>query len=143
MTRLIKRYPNRRLYDTTESHYIKLEDLGTAVTAGEEIRVVDTKSGHDITRRVLLQVLLLDEHAHKLDCLPKQFLRTLIQLRDESLMRLFEHYVRLTLSSFTVAEQAVEKNMRLFRRLAPDPSELLSMLNPFARSDTTPDDTTS
>lgn len=127
---LIKRYPNRRLYDTQASRYITLEDLSGMLAEGGEVKVVDSKDGEDLTRRVLIQVLLLDEQAHKLDCLPVDFLRTLIRLKDPSMMRLFEHYVGTTLTTFTIAQQAMAQNLELLQKMAPGPSELIgSLLN--------------
>ena len=57
MTRVIKKYPNRRLYDTAESRYITLADIRDLVIANVELAVVDKKSGDDITRPILLQVI--------------------------------------------------------------------------------------
>jgi polyhydroxyalkanoate synthesis repressor PhaR len=125
---LIKRYPNRRLYDTGKSAYITLEDLAHDLSEGRRVRVQDNKTGQDITQKVMIQALLTDRHAHKLDCLPLEFLRTLIQLEDPSMRSLFGHYVRMTLSSFTVAQNAMQQNIDLFKKLAPGPSELLSGL---------------
>ncbi|HEX2201301.1 MAG TPA: polyhydroxyalkanoate synthesis repressor PhaR [Gammaproteobacteria bacterium] len=59
--RLIKKYPNRRLYDTTESHYITLEDVRRLVVQGIEFCVTDQKTGEDITRSILLQIILEQE----------------------------------------------------------------------------------
>ncbi len=56
-SRLIKKYPNRRLYDTHRSRYIVLADIRTLVRDGSEVRVVDSQDGGDITRRVLLQII--------------------------------------------------------------------------------------
>ena len=127
---LIKRYPNRRLYDTQSSQYITLEDLGVMVADGREVKVIDSKDGADLTRRVLVQVLLQDDQAHKLDCMPVDFLRTLIRLKDPSMMRLFEHYVGTTLTTFTIAQQAMQQNLELLQKMAPAPTELIgSILN--------------
>jgi polyhydroxyalkanoate synthesis repressor PhaR len=125
---LIKRYPNRRLYDTQSSRYITLEDLSVLLAEGREVQVVDSKDGQDLTRRVLVQVLLLDEQAHKLDCLPVDFLRTLIRLKDPSMMKLFEHYVGTTLQTFTIAQQAMQQNLELLQKMAPAPTELIGNL---------------
>ncbi len=57
MTRVIKKYPNRRLYDTAESRYITLADIRDLVIADVELTVIDKKSGDDITRPILLQVI--------------------------------------------------------------------------------------
>ncbi len=59
--RLIKKYPNRRLYDTTESHYITLEDVRRLVVQGVDFLVTDQKTGEDITRNILLQIILEQE----------------------------------------------------------------------------------
>jgi polyhydroxyalkanoate synthesis repressor PhaR len=125
---LIKRYPNRRLYDTQASQYITLEDLSRLVADGREVQIVDSKDGEDLTRRVLVQVLLLDDQAHKLDCLPVDFLRTLIRLKDPSMMKLFEHYVGTTLTTFTIAQQAMQQNLELLQKMAPAPSELIGSI---------------
>ena len=62
-TRLIKKYPNRRLYDTKTSVYITLADVKKLVVDGEEFQVVDAKSGDDLTRSILLQIILEEEAA--------------------------------------------------------------------------------
>src|SRR5258708_7991966 len=61
--RLIKKYPNRRLYDTKTSVYITLADVKKLVVGGEEFQVVDAKSGEDLTRSILLQIILEEETA--------------------------------------------------------------------------------
>lgn len=130
-TILIKRYPNRRLYDTSQSSYITLEDLAGLVEQDKEIRVISSKSGEDLTKRVMLQVLLLDDHARKLECLPVEFLRTLITLKDETTLKLFEHYIGATLNSFAVAQQAMHQNMRLLKKMTPTATELFPFLKRF------------
>jgi polyhydroxyalkanoate synthesis repressor PhaR len=62
-TRLIKKYPNRRLYDTRTSSYITLSDVKELVLKNEEFQVVDAKSGEDLTRSILLQIILEEEPA--------------------------------------------------------------------------------
>ena len=125
---LIKRYRNRRLYDTGRSAYITLEDLAGDLGSGREVRIVDAKTGEDLTRRTMVQVLLTEPHAHKLDFLPEEFLRTLIQLEDKSLQRLFGHYLKMMLGSFTVAQNAMNQNLELMRSMAPGPTQLLGAL---------------
>lgn len=125
---LIKRYRNRRLYDTGRSAYITLDDLARDLSEGRVVQVVDAATGEDLTRRTMVQVLLTDTHVHKLDFLPDDFLRTLIQLEDQSLMRLFGHYLKMTLSSFSVAQNAVNQNLELLRNMAPGPAEFMSSL---------------
>ncbi len=129
---LIKRYANRRLYDTGRSAYITLDDLADDIGQGKRVKVVEAKTGRDLTRRTLVLVLLTDGHVEKLDAaLPEEFLRTLIQLEDRSLMRLFAHYTRMTLSSFAVAQQAVNQNLELLKSMAPGPTDLMASLSGF------------
>lgn len=125
---LIKRYRNRRLYDTGRSAYITLDDLAGDLAEGRQVQVIDAASGEDLTRRTMVQVLLTDAHVHKLDFLPDDFLRTLIQLEDQSLMRLFGHYIKMTLSSFSVAQSAMNQNLELLRNMAPGPADFMSSL---------------
>lgn len=63
-TRVIRKYPNRRLYDTDESRYITLDDIRRLVVEERPFSVIDKKSGTDITRRILLQVISEGEHNH-------------------------------------------------------------------------------
>ncbi|MBU0550139.1 hypothetical protein KKF91_20020 [Myxococcota bacterium] len=125
---LIKRYRNRRLYDTGRSRYITYEDLAQDLMEGRSIRIADAKTGEDLTKRTLMQVLLTEEHVHKLECIPEEFLRTLIQIEDKSLMRLFHHYLHMTLKSFAVAQQAMHQNLELFKSMAPGGGDLMGVL---------------
>ena len=59
--RIIKKYPNRRLYDTEQSRYITLSDIRDLIMKGLEFKVLDTNSGDDLTRSILLQIMLEDE----------------------------------------------------------------------------------
>ena len=76
---LIKKYANRRLYDTGRSHYITLDDLAAMVRDGARVKVVDAKSGADLTRAVLIQVLL--EEQERLDMLPPELLHHIIRVQ--------------------------------------------------------------
>lgn len=76
---LIKKYANRRLYDTGRSHYITLDDLAAMVREGARVKVVDAKSGADLTRAVLIQVLL--EEQERLDMLPPELLHHIIRVQ--------------------------------------------------------------
>ncbi|MDX1397855.1 MAG: polyhydroxyalkanoate synthesis regulator DNA-binding domain-containing protein, partial [Oceanospirillum sp.] len=62
--RVIRKYANRRLYDTSESRYVTLEDIKLLVINKEEFRVEDSKSGEDLTRNILLQIITEQENGH-------------------------------------------------------------------------------
>ncbi len=79
--RILRKYGNRRLYDTTDSKYVNLDDLATILRRGEDIRVVDATTEADLTREVLLQVVL-DLHGG-LDFLPAGLLRRIIRATGE------------------------------------------------------------
>lgn len=79
--RVIRKYPNRRLYDTTAGQFLKLADLRELIVAGHELRVEDKNSGEDITRSLLLQVVS-DAEAEGNPILSKQLLSDLIRLHD-------------------------------------------------------------
>ena len=107
---LVKRYSNRKLYNTRESRYITLDELADLVKAGTEIRVVDNDSGEDLTSVTLSQILLENERK-KRDALPRLVLTELIQKGD----KLFDTVRRSISTGFemlTDAETGLERNIR-------------------------------
>lgn len=89
----IRKYSNRRLYDTSSSRYITLSELGDMIRSGTNIRVRDARTGQDLTRMVMLQIIL--ENEHDIDLLPISFLRTIIEAGSEAMADSF----RMTLTS--------------------------------------------
>ena len=83
-TRLIRKYGNRRLYDTRASRYVTLEDLVDVFTGEEDVHVVDAVSGEDLTKRVLAQAILFEEQRRGTQILPVELLRTLLRHRGET-----------------------------------------------------------
>lgn len=79
--KLIRKYVNRRLYDTTQSRYVNLEDLRKLIIAGAEIKVVEQATGDEITTTVLLQIIE-DSEKHGVHLLQPEFLSQLIRLAD-------------------------------------------------------------
>ena len=84
----IKKYANRRLYNTGTSTYVTLEDLAAMVKAGEDFVVYDAKSGEDITRSVLAQIIFEQENKEGQNLLPIAFLRQLIRFYGDSMQML-------------------------------------------------------
>ena len=130
---LIKRYPNRRLYDTGRSSYITLDELAETLSQGTKVQVIDSKTGEDLTQRIMVQAILSDRHAHKLSCLPIDFLHMVLQLEDPTMRSLFNHYVRVTLSSFSIAQGAMQQNLEILKRLAPKPSDFIQNVTNFIK----------
>jgi polyhydroxyalkanoate synthesis repressor PhaR len=99
----IKKYANRRLYNTGTSTYVTLEDLAEMVKTGEDFTVVDAKSGEDITRSVLTQIIFEQENKGP-HLLPITFLRQLIRFYGDSIQNLIPTYLDFTIDSL-VREQ--------------------------------------
>ena len=95
----IKKYANRRLYDTESSTYITLDRLAQMVREGREFEVVDAKSGEDITRQVLTQIIV-DEEARGSTMLPVNFLKQLIGLYGNSMQTFVPQYLEAAMEAF-------------------------------------------
>src|SRR5215207_5368087 len=122
----IKKYANRRLYDTESSAYITLDRLATMIREGRDFEVVDAKSGDDITHQVLTQIIV-DEEARGSTMLPVNFLRQLIGLYGNSMQGMVPQYLEAAMEAFqrnqTVMRDAfgtnvladlAKKNMAMF-----------------------------
>ena len=96
---IIKKYANRRLYDTESSTYITLERLAEMVRQKREFQVVDAKSGEDITRSVLTQIIM-DEEARGSEMLPVNFLRQLISMYGGQMQAAVPQFLEASLDQF-------------------------------------------
>ena len=105
-TVLIKKYGNRRLYDTGESRYVTLEELAVKIRAGADLRVVDAQSGEDLTQATLTQIVLETGNAAKF--LPVQLLTQMIRLSDDALAEFFSRYVTGALELYMQAKRGVQ-----------------------------------
>jgi polyhydroxyalkanoate synthesis repressor PhaR len=142
----IKKYANRRLYNTGTSAYVTLEDLAAMVKNGEDFIVHDAKSGEDITRSVLTQIIFEQENKQGQNLLPIAFLRQLIRFYGDSMQMLVPRYLEASIESFTreqekfrqqmaqafgvgafsSLDEQVRRNMEMFERA-------FAMFTPFAR----------
>jgi polyhydroxyalkanoate synthesis repressor PhaR len=103
----IKKYANRRLYDTESSAYITLDRLAQMVREGREFEVVDAKTGEDITRTVLTQIIV-DEEARGATMLPLNFLKQLIGLYGNSMQTFVPEYLEAAMDAFQRNQSAVK-----------------------------------
>ena len=142
----IKKYANRRLYNTGTSTYVTLEDLAVMVKDGEDFLVEDAKTGEDITRSVLAQIIFEQENKEGQSLLPIAFLRQLIRFYGDSMQMMVPRYLEVSIDSLTkeqakfreqissafgmggfgAIEEQVRRNMEMFERT-------FSMFAPFAR----------
>ena len=97
--RLIKKYPNRRLYDTQTSTYVTLSDIKNLVMANEVFKVVDAKTEEDLTRNILLQIIL-EEEAGGAPVFSSQMLSQIIRFYGNSMQGLMGNYLEKTMQSF-------------------------------------------
>ncbi len=97
----IKKYANRRLYNTATSSYVTLDHLADMVKRGQEFNVYDAKTGEDITRSVLTQIIFEEEGKGGQQLLPIQFLRQLIRFYGDSMQALVPGYLNLSMDSFS------------------------------------------
>jgi polyhydroxyalkanoate synthesis repressor PhaR len=107
----IKKYANRRLYNTGTSTYVTLEDLATMVKAGENFVVYDAKSSEDITRSVLAQIIFEQENKEGQNLLPINFLRQLIRFYGDSMQMMVPRYLEVSLESFTKEQEKMRNQM--------------------------------
>ncbi len=132
----IKKYANRRLYNTGTSTYVTLEDLATMVKLGEDFLVYDAKTGDDITRQVLAQIIFEQENKAGQNLLPTTFLRQLIRFYGDSMQMVVPKYLEQSIDTltreqekfrkqvtsafaatpFAPLEETVRRNMELFER---------------------------
>jgi len=140
---IIKKYPNRRLYDTETSAYITLDDLCERVKVGDPFVVVDAKSGQDLTRQILTQIIF-EQETKGLHLLPTEFLRSVIRFYDDSMHDVLQPYLNASMQSFVgnqekmrgmmgkiggfsplnQLEEMTKQNMAIFEKT-------MSMFNPF------------
>jgi len=113
--RLIKKYPNRRLYDTNSSSYITLADVKSLVLRSEEFQVVDAKSNEDLTRNILLQIIL-DEEAGGAGASAPMFssdlLTQMIRFYGNAMQGMIGKYLENNLRAFTEMQQKLQEQVR-------------------------------
>ncbi|MCC2646561.1 MAG: polyhydroxyalkonate synthesis repressor, PhaR [Rickettsiaceae bacterium] len=105
---IIKKYPNRRLYDTSSSQYVTLENLFLMIKEGKEFRVEDVKSKEDLTKTVLTQIIF-EQEAKGYNILPESFLKHIIKMYDNNLQNLFSLYLEQSVKEFAKNIEAWEK----------------------------------
>jgi polyhydroxyalkanoate synthesis repressor PhaR len=103
---LIKKYGNRRLYDTSESRYVTLEELEQRIRGGEDVRVLDAKSDADLTQQTLAQIILESRGGARL--LPVPLLLQLIRMGDDALAEFFGRYMGSALEMYVQAQRGAQ-----------------------------------
>ena len=107
----IKKYANRRLYNTGTSTYVTLEDLAAMVKEGEDFLVYDAKTGDDITRSVLAQIIFEQENKAGQNLLPTTFLRQLIRFYGDSMQMVVPKYLEQSIDTLTREQEKFRKQI--------------------------------
>ena len=107
---IIKKYANRRLYDTGRSSYVTLDDLCEMVQEGHDFVVQDAKSGADLTRSVLTQIIV-EQESRGQNLLPTNFLRQLIGFYGDNIQSVVPNYLEHTLDIFTKNQEQIRENI--------------------------------
>lgn len=105
--RLIKKYANRRLYDASQSRHITLDDIRGLIVKGEKIRVVEDKTGHDITRHILLQVIAEQEQFGR-PILSSKVLEAIIRFYGNPLQGFLAGFLEKSIEAFLTQQEAVQ-----------------------------------
>src|SRR6266404_4647707 len=108
---VVKKYANRRLYNTAASTYVTLDDLAKMIKEGGDFVAYDAKSGEDITRSVLTQIIVEQEHKGQ-NLLPISFLRQLISLYGDSMQFLVPGYLEQAMIAFARNQEQMRKNLQ-------------------------------
>jgi len=132
--RLIKKYPNRRLYDTQTSTYVTLSDIKGLVMVNAVFKVLDAKTEEDLTRNILLQIIL-EEEAGGAPVFSSQTLSQIIRFYGNSMHGLMGNYLEKTMQSFVDIHNKLSDQSKGMGSNAPDAwSQLLSMQNPLMQN---------
>lgn len=123
---IIRKYPNRRLYDTNKSSYVTIDDLAGMVRAGVEFSVIDSASGQDLTRVTLVQIMLeIESEGH--DMLPVSVLRMLIPFYGTPTEPILARYLERVMRAFdrdqSQAEEALEHSLDTIHKRSDAHSE--------------------
>jgi len=123
---IIKKYANRRLYNTQSSSYITLEDLAKMTREGADFQVLDAKTGADITHQILTQIIM-EEESHGEQMLPISFLRQLISMYGNSMQALMPHYLEATMDNFRANQRNLQDTWQ--KSMGPDALARLAETN--------------
>src|SRR6516164_3197345 len=135
---VIKKYGNRRLYDTAASRYINLDEIAAMIRQGDDVQVVDAKTGEDLTRVVLTQIILEDAKGQPTG-LPLELLRQLIVASDRAGQEFIMWYLKSAFDAYQNVQDTVQARLSDVRSAAMAPLSIVrNILGGTAASQTSP-----
>jgi len=124
---LIRKYSDRRLYDTTASRYVKLQDIARMVREGIDLEVRDARSGKDLTSMVLTQIIV-EEAREKQTALPLELLQQLVKASDRATHEFLSWYLHNTLDLYRKAQESVRTRLSEAKSAVSSPLEFVRHL---------------
>jgi len=138
--RILRKYTNRRLYDTSRSCYVTLEDVKELVLSGETFQVQDSKTGQDLTRNILLQIIAEQEAEGHGTLLTNQVLQQLIRFYGDPMQGMMSQYLEQSISAFLDHQDRIRDQMKtmmgaanpltMMTRMADQNMAMWNMFNP-------------
>lgn len=128
---VIKRHGNRRLYNTETKSYVNYADLAKIVRDGNDVRVVDSASNEDVTKAVLIQVILEEEKKNK-TVLPTEFLFQLLRSREESMQDFFKNHLAASFNAYLKTKEEFDNRFRSMLEMATAAPQMWEKLIPGA-----------
>jgi polyhydroxyalkanoate synthesis repressor PhaR len=130
---IIKRYGNRRLYNTETSSYVNYQDLTKLIRDGHDIQVIDSKTKADVTKSVLMQVILEEEKNQK-SLLPLPFLFQIIRSREEAAQDFFKNYLASSFEAYLKTKEEFDKRFRGLLEMSASAPQLWEKFIPGAEA---------
>jgi len=124
---VVKKYGNRRLYDTSGSRYINLDDLAALIREGKDVKVVDAKTGEDLTRVTLTQIITEDAKERPTG-LPLELLRQLVVASDQARQEFIMWYLKSAFDTYQTVQDAVQNRLSEMQSAIVSPVETVKRL---------------
>jgi len=128
---IIKRYGNRRLYNTETRSYINYQDLAKIVRDGSDVQVIDSTSKEDVTKAVLIQVIL-EEEKNNQTVLPTEFLFQLLRTREDSVQDFFKNHLSASFNAYLKTKEEFDNRFRTMLEMATQAPQMWEKLIPGA-----------
>jgi len=128
---LVKRYGNRRLYNTETSSYVNYQDLIEVIREGRDMQVIDSRTKEDVTKSILIQIIL-EEEKNKKSMLPVEFLFQLIRSREETAQDFFRNYLSTSFEAYLKTKQEFDRRFKGWLEMSATAPQMLEKLFPGA-----------
>ncbi len=130
---LIKRYSNRRLYNTESREYVSYEKLAEIIRDGADIIVIDSKTNEDVTKTILIQ-LILEEEKRDSSVLPTEFLFQVLRSSESSIQDFFKNHLSISLETYLRTREELDSRFRSMLELAYSTPQIIEKIVPGAET---------